>query len=89
MSDWYTANQIARVRYEGLSEHAAEQHRRRMRARGNGRRLFARIRSIPGAAVSALDIPSLSTRPAEAVKAFWWVPAGFAVFILLQSIIGG
>lgn len=89
MSDWYTANQIARVRYEGLSERAAEQHRRRMRARGNDLRLFARIRSILVAGDAALDIPSLSTRSAEAIKAFWWVPAGAAVLILLRSIIGG
>ena len=89
MSDWYTANQIARVRYEGLSERAAEQHRRRMRAGGNGYRFLARIRSIAGATDFTLSIPSLSTRSAEAVKAFWWVPAGAAVLILLRSIVGG
>ena len=88
MADWYTDDQIGRVPLDRLSEHAAEQYRRRMRARGNGRRLFARLRSFPGAADFALDIPSLNTRFAEAVKLFWWVPAGAAVLILVRSIIG-
>ncbi len=53
------------------------------------RYLFARIGSIPGAAASALDVPSLSRRSAQVVKAYWWVPAGFAVLVLLRSILGG
>jgi hypothetical protein len=32
---------------------------------------------------------SLSTRTSQAVRAYWWVPAGFAVMVLLRSIMGG
>jgi hypothetical protein len=47
--------------------------RRRVQEQLGGRNLFARIGSIPGAAASALDVPSLSRRSARAVKAYWWV----------------
>jgi hypothetical protein len=53
------------------------------------RNLFARVGSILDVAAGALDARSLSTRTAKAVRAYWWVPAGFAVLILLRSIMGG
>jgi hypothetical protein len=62
--------------------------RHRVQEQLAGRNLFARIGSIPGAAASALDVPSLSTRSAQVVKAYWWVPAGFAVLVLLRAITG-
>ncbi len=63
--------------------------RHRVQEQLAGRNLFARIGSIPGAAASALDVPSLSRRSARVVKAYWWLPAGFAVLVLLRAIIGG
>ena len=89
MSDWYHAQLSARTRYDGLSQHAAEKHGRMMRARRTGRGLFARIPSIPSVGLNIPDMGSLSTRPARAVKTYWWVPAGIAVFFLLRVIIGG
>jgi len=40
-------------------------------------------------ALVTLDNRRVSPRSAQAVKTFWWVPAGVAVLILLRSIIGG
>ena len=42
----------------------------------------------PGSATSAFNLGSLSTRTSQAVRAYWWVPAGFAVLVLLRAIIG-
>lgn len=42
----------------------------------------------PGSATSALNVGSLSTRSAQVVKAYWWVPAGFAVLVFLRAVIG-
>ena len=89
MSDWYHAQQAARQRYDGLSQHAAEGYRRRMRSRRNKHSLFARIGSISGAVTGNLDVANPGTRSAQVAKAYWWVPAGFAVLVLLRSIIGG
>jgi hypothetical protein len=89
MSDWYHANHAARTRYDGLSQRAAEKHARMMRAGRTGRGLFARIPSMPSVALNIPDMGSLSTRPARAVKTYWWVPAGFAAFFLVRFIIGG
>jgi hypothetical protein len=56
---------------------------------------FARAKALgdlsqsPGSATSALNVGSLSTRTSQAVRAYWWVPAGFAVMVLLRSIMGG
>jgi hypothetical protein len=89
MSDWYHAQHSARNRYDGLSHRAAEKHGRIMRARRTGRGFFARIPSIPSVGLSIPDLGSLGTRPARAVKTYWWVPAGIAVFFLVRVIIGG
>ena len=89
MSDWYHAQQSARDRYDGLSQRAAEKHSRMMRASRTGRGLFARIVSIPSVGSNIPDLGSLGTRPARAVKTYWWVPAGIAVFFLVRFIIGG
>ena len=89
MSDWYHAQHSARNRYDGLSQRAAEKHGRMMRARRTGRRLFARLPSIPNVGLNIPNLGSLGTRPARVVKTFWWVPAGAAVLILVRSIIGG
>ena len=86
MNDWFQANDEASFRMVGLSQRAAEKHVYMMRTRRTGRGLFARIPSIPSVGVS---IPDLGTRPARAVKTYWWVPAGIAVLILVRSIIGG
>jgi hypothetical protein len=89
MSDWYHANLSARMRYEGLSQRAAEKHGRMMRARRKGGWLYARVRSLSDATATALEGHNLSRRSARAIKTYWWVPAGIAVLILVQSVIGG
>jgi hypothetical protein len=89
MSDWYHANLSARMRYEGLSQHAAEKHARMMRAQRKGGRLYARVRSLSDATATALESHSLSRRSARAIKTYWWVPAGIAALILVRSIFGG
>jgi len=38
---------------------------------------------------SGVNLGSFSARSGQAVKAYWWVPAGFAVLVLLRSIVGG
>jgi hypothetical protein len=43
----------------------------------------------PGSATSAPNLGRLSTRAAQVVRAYWWVPAGFAALVLLGSIMGG
>ena len=88
MSDWYHAQLSARERYAGLSEHAATEYQRKMRSTRNKQSLIARISSAPGAVASAINVPSLSV-PAQAVRQYWWVPAGFATLVLLRVILGG
>jgi len=89
MSDWYHGMVSARNRYDGLSQHAAEQHARMLRARRTNRGLYARIRSIPIVASNIPDFGGLSTGPARIVKTFWWVPAGIAVLFVSRFILGG
>jgi hypothetical protein len=38
---------------------------------------------------SRIDLGGFSERSGQVVKAYWWVPAGFAVLVLLRSILGG
>jgi hypothetical protein len=40
-------------------------------------------------ALVTLDNRRVSPRFAQVVKTYWWVPAGFAVMVLLRSIMGG
>ena len=35
------------------------------------------------------DLGDLSVRLGESARAYWWVPAGFAVLVLVRSIVGG
>ena len=35
-----------------------------------------------------IDLEALSARLGQVVKAYWWVPAGFAVLVLVRSILG-
>jgi hypothetical protein len=37
----------------------------------------------------SINLGNLSARSVQVSKAFWWVPAGFAVLVLLRSIMGG
>ena len=39
-------------------------------------------------ATGNLNLGSSSARSGQVVKAYWWVPAGFAVLVLLRAIIG-
>ena len=50
--------------------------------------LKAHILSSFDRALVTLDIRRVSPRSAQVVKNFWWVPAGFAVLVLLRSIMG-
>jgi hypothetical protein len=36
-----------------------------------------------------IDLEGLSGRFGQLVKVYWWVPAGFAVLVLVRSILGG
>ena len=38
---------------------------------------------------AGINLDSLSARSGQVVKAYWWMPAGFAVLLLLRSIMGG
>jgi hypothetical protein len=35
------------------------------------------------------NMGSLTARSGQVIKTYWWVPAGFAVLVLLRSIMGG
>jgi hypothetical protein len=37
----------------------------------------------------SIKMGGLSAGLAKVVKTYWWVPAGFAVLVLVRSIIGG
>jgi hypothetical protein len=54
--------------------------------RPSGRRHLSQIR---GTAASGLDPRSWSARPLKIAQTYWWVPAGFAVLVLLRTIVGG
>ena len=43
----------------------------------------------PGSPNSVLNFGNLSRRTTQTAQAYWWVPAGFAVMILLRTILGG
>lgn len=36
-----------------------------------------------------IDLEGLSARLGQLVKVYWWVPAGFAVLVMVRSILGG
>ena len=57
-------------------------------ARASRPKALGELSQSPGSATSAFNLGSLSTRTSQAVRAYWWVPAGFAVLVLLRAIIG-
>jgi hypothetical protein len=88
VSHIYDETGSAKARYhEFLRAGEARHLANRLKRSDDG--LKARILSSFDTALVTLDNLRVSPRFAQVVKTFWWVPAGFAVLVLLRAIMGG
>jgi hypothetical protein len=58
-------------------------------SRINRSKTLDNLSQMPGSATDALSLGRLSALTSRTVRAYWWVPAGFAVLVLVRSILGG
>ena len=68
---------------------AAENHRLARLAKTGHQNGRSHLSQDSGPSSSTLDPKSWRTRSLGLAQAYWWVPAGFAVLVLLRTIIGG
>ena len=88
VSHLYDETGSAKARYHEFLRAAEARHLANSLKRNDGG-LKARILSSLHTTLVRLDNLRVSPRRVQVVKTFWWIPAGFAIFVLLRSIMGG
>jgi hypothetical protein len=72
---------------ERYQEADAQRLARMAEANDQGKRWFRYF--SPDARLATLERPTWRLRSTNMIKTYWWVPAGFAVLVLLGTIVGG